>query len=116
MKKLCVLMAVVLVMMMCVSGFAHERHDHEERYIREEAARRNITLITESEAKAIAARLFGSKNVRFDEVELDEESDGYPNAERFRPVYQIECKVGRDEYDVDIDAVTGEVLKFERDD
>ncbi|NYF23318.1 PepSY domain-containing protein [Sporosarcina sp. JAI121] len=41
------------------------------------------------------------------EVELDED-DG-------RVVYEIEIKDGKYEYDFDIDAISGEVLKFEKD-
>ena len=34
----------------------------------------------------------------------------------FRPVWELEFRAGRDEYDVHVDAVTGQVLKFELDD
>ena len=41
------------------------------------------------------------------EIELDED-DG-------RVIYEIEIKDGKYEYDFDIDAISGEVLKFEKD-
>ena len=104
MKKICVLLAAVVVLGVFGQAFAHEgRHDHEEQYVIEEAARRDIKRI-------------GAENVRFKEIELEDEHDDYPNAERFRPVYKIECYSGRDEYDIEIDAVTGKILKFKLDD
>ena len=112
MKKLCVLFAVMLVLAVCGGAFA----DREERYVREEAARRGIKLLTVAEAREIAVESIGTGNVRVKEVELEDEHDDYPNAERFRPVYKVECVSGRDEYDVDIDAVTGRVLKVKLDD
>ena len=57
-----------------------------------------------------------SDNARVKEIELENEADDYPNGTNFRPVYQFECISGHDEYDIDIDAVTGEILKFKRDD
>ena len=95
---------------LCVGAFA------EERYVREEAARRNITLITLKEAEQIAMQQLKSRNFRFKESELEDEADDYPNAINFRPVYKFECKSEGREYEIEIDAVTGKVLKFERDD
>ena len=112
MKKLCVLLAVVMVLVLACGAFA----DREEQYTREESAKRGLKLLGVDEAKAIAAKQLGSDNIRYKEVELEEESDDYPNAERFRPVYKIECYAGRDEYNVVVDAVTGEVLKCKLDD
>ena len=111
MKKLCVLLAVVMVFAVCAAAFA----DKEERYTREESARRGIKLLSVAEAKAIAAKQIGKNNITYNEVELKEKSEDYPNAENFRPVYKIECRAGRDEYDVVVDAVTGQVLKFKLD-
>ena len=90
--------------------------DREERHVRDESAKRGIKLLSVAEAKAIAAKRLGSKNISYKEVELEEESGDYPNAENFRPVYKIECYAGRDEYDIVVDAVTGQVLKFKLDD
>ncbi|MBQ7221672.1 MAG: PepSY domain-containing protein [Synergistaceae bacterium] len=112
MKKLCALLIGVIVLNVCGGAFA----DHEGRYVREEAARRNIALLTEREAREIAAETLGTESFRVKELELEDESDDYPNAENFRPVYKLECVSGRDEYDIEIDAVTGKVLKFELDD
>ena len=112
MKKVCILLAVIMVLCICGGAFA----GREEQYVREEAARRNITLLTVEEARDIAVKQFTSGNARVKDVDLEDEHDDYPNAENFRPVYKVECVSGRDEYDVEIDAVTGKVLKFERDD
>ena len=117
MKKLCVLLVTIIVLGFFGQAFAHNDHyDHEEQYVIEEAARRDIKLISAAEAKEIAAKCLGSENIRFKEVELEDEHDDYPNPERFRPVYKIECYSGRDEYDIEIDAVTGKILKFKLDD
>ncbi|MBR0035033.1 MAG: PepSY domain-containing protein, partial [Synergistaceae bacterium] len=64
----------------------------------------------------IAAGRIRSGSITFKEIELEDEHDDYPNSERFRPVYKIECYSGRDEYDIEIDAVTGKILKFKLDD
>ena len=112
MKKLCALLAVVIVLGICGGALA----DHEGQYVREEAARRNITLITIEQARDIAVNRVGSGNVMVKDVDLEDEAEDYPNAENFRPVYKVECVSGREEYDVEIDAVTGKVLKFKRDD
>ena len=61
---------------------------HEERYVREEAGRRNMKLITQDEAKSIAAKRIGRDDVRFHEVELDD--DGRRGG--FFPVYEIEAR------------------------
>ena len=76
MKKIfCVMLFIVMT-----AGVSFAGH-HEGRYVREEAGRRNMKLITQDEAKSIAAK-----------------------------------RIGRDEYDVKIDAVTGEIIKFKLDD
>ena len=117
MKKLCLLLAAIIVLGIFGQAFAHDHHhDHEEQYVIEEAARRDIKLLTSAEAKDIAAKRIGSGSITFREIELEDEHDDYPNAERFRPVYKIECYSGRDEYDIEIDAVTGNILKFKLDD
>ena len=53
--KLCALLAVIIVLGICGGAFA----DHEEQYVREEAARRNITLITIEQARDIAVKRVG---------------------------------------------------------
>lgn len=112
MKKVLCALCVVLVLCFCGQALA----DREEQYVREESARRNITLIAPERAESIALDRIGKDGVRVKDLELEEESDDYPNGTNFRPVYKIECVSGRDEYDVVIDAVTGEILKFKLDD
>ena len=111
--KLYALYALAVLLVISGAAFSGER---ESRYVREESARRNIALITESQAEEIALKRLNLDNARVKEIDLDNEADDYPNGTDFRPVYQIECAAGFDEYDVDVDAVTGEILKFKRDD
>ena len=107
-----------MVIAFCGGAFAHGHHhdDREARWCREEAARRNITLITPDEAKRIAEEHINERVLSFHDVDLENEADDYPNGTGFRPVYSLECVCASGEYDVDIDAVTGQVLKLELDD
>ena len=106
----------VIIFALVLGIFAGAAFADDDYYIREEAGRRNIHLISIEQARSIASQRLHSNNVRFKEIELDNEADEYPNSANFRPVYQIECYANGQEYDIDIDAVTGEVLKFKRDD
>lgn len=65
-------------------------------------------LITEEQAKQVALERAGvdEKDVRNLEISFDHD-DG-------RAEYEVEWHVGRTEYSCDVDAVTGEVLSFER--
>lgn len=110
-KRICALIAVVLMFASVGQVLAKDG-----RYVREEAARRDMKLLTIEQAKDIAAKRLGSANVRFKDFDLDNEADDYPNGSDFRPVYEFECLSGGREYDFEIDAVTGEVLKFKLDD
>ena len=105
--------SLLIVALMSGISFADRR---EERYVREEASRRGITLITEEEAVRIACERAGSKDARVKDVDLEDEDDYYRSRDDFRPVWSIELRDGRDEYDIDVDAVTGEILKFKLDD
>ena len=66
-------------------------------------------FITEDEAKKIALEKSGldESEVTFVRVELDRDGGA--------PEYEVEFNVGRTEYDADIDAVTGEIKKWEVD-
>ena len=109
-KLLCVLLVVAV---MAGVAFADGR---EERYVREEASRRGMTLITEEEAVRIARERIGDASARVKDADLEDEDDYYRSRDDFRPVWSLELRAGRDEYDVDVDAVTGEILKFKLDD
>ena len=109
-KVLCALIAVFVV---ALSGVALA---DEEPFVREEAARRNMKLISREEAMKIARERVGSENVRFKDAELEDEDDYYKSRPDFRPVWSFEAVSGGREYDIDVDAVTGEVLKFKLDD
>ena len=64
-------------------------------------------LISRDEAVRIAISQTG-QSARVAEVELDED-DG-------RPIYEIELEGGPFEYELEIDAATGDILEFEKDD
>ncbi|MFD1206299.1 PepSY domain-containing protein [Sporosarcina contaminans] len=64
----------------------------------------NKTMLTEDQAIAIAMK---NAKGHVTEIELDYE-DG-------RKVYEIEIEDGKYEYDFEIDAMTGEIVKFEKD-
>lgn len=109
MRKL--LCAFLVVMVFTGVAFA----GHEERYVREEASRRGMTLITEDEAVRIARERIGDSSARVKDADLEDEDDYYRSRDDFRPVWSLELRTGHDEYDVDVDAVTGEILKFKID-
>ena len=104
-----------LLVILALSGLAFA-HEHEERFVREEASRRNITLITLEEAKRIASERIHERGVRFKDADLEDEDDYYRGRDDFRPVWSLEAVAGGQEYDIDVDAVTGEILKFKIDD
>ena len=112
MKKL--LCALLVVAALAGLAFAHD--GHEERYVREEAARRNMKLITVEEAQRIAAERINERGVRFKDADLEDEDDYHRSRDDFRPVWSLEAVSNGQEYDIDIDAVTGEILKFKLDD
>ena len=111
MKKL---LCAVMVMVLALSGVSFA-DGHEERYVREEAARRNMRLISRAEAERIAADRIGGGRVRFKDADLEDEDDYYFGNADFRPVWNLEAVANGQEYDIDVDAVTGEVLKFKLD-
>ena len=109
--KFLVAVVIVLAVLSC-QAFAHD----DGHFVIEEASRRNIELISAKQAQEIAAKRLDSNKIIFKETELDNEADDYPNSTGFRPVWQLEAVSNGIEYDFDIDAVTGEILKFKRDD
>jgi uncharacterized membrane protein YkoI len=70
----------------------------------------NQKMLSREEAKNIAFRHAGvsAANVRDLDIELDDD-DG-------RKIYEIDFEVGNKEYEFDIDAYTGKILKYETDD
>ena len=116
-KILCALMLVIVAMSgVAFSHGGHHHHGHEEQYVREEAARRNMKLITVDEAQRIAAERINESGVRFKDSDLEDEDDYYRGKTDFRPVWSLEAVANGQEYDIDVDAVTGEILKFKLDD
>ncbi|WP_052455692.1 PepSY domain-containing protein [Bhargavaea cecembensis] len=80
---------------------SHEEHNHH--FNEGEAPVAN--LITQEEATNIALGK-ASENARVIEIELDDD-DRYP-------VYEMELHDGMFEYDIDIDARTGNIVEFEK--
>ncbi|MBQ7169266.1 MAG: PepSY domain-containing protein [Synergistaceae bacterium] len=111
-KLLCAVMAVLVAL----SGISFAHDGREEQYVRGEAARRNMKLISRSEAERIAAERIHESGIRFKDADLEDDDDYYRSRDDFRPVWSIEAVAGGQEYDIDIDAVTGEILKFKLDD
>lgn len=119
MKNKCLLMIMLLAFAVIggMSCAAYADDDHDGYFVREEAARRHIHLISIDQAKRIAAQRIGSSNLRFKDIDLENEADDYPSPDYFRPVYKLECVTSSyREYEIDIDAVTGQVLKCRYDD
>ena len=71
--------------------------------------RKSTSVISADEARKIALKHAGvsSSNVRYEKTELDYD-DG-------RQKYEIEFRVGNMEYEYEIDATSGNVLKAEKD-
>ena len=113
-SKFLLLVTVIALVITCSASYAR---DNDYQYVIQEAARRNIRLITEQQAMDIAIKRFAPDTAHIKEIELDNEIDDYPtpHSENFRPVYSLECIANGQEYDLDIDAVTGEILKFKLD-
>lgn len=109
-KILCALLVVVTL-----SGAAFSQGYEEETYVREEAAKRNMKLITVKEVQRIAIERVGKTGVTFKEIELEDEDDYYTAKGDFKPIWTLEAIAGGQQYEIDIDAVTGEVLKFKLD-
>ena len=113
-RVLCVVLVLVIVIGIAGQSLA-DKHNKGAK-VQEEAARRNITLITREQAQEIAAKKIGRSDARCKELKLRNEADDYYNGSNFQPVYKMEFVSGRDEYEINIDAVTGEILKFKLDD
>ena len=110
-RKLFVLMLASLLLALAAQAFADDGY-----YVREEASRRGMKLISTEEVRSIASKHIGASNISFKDFDLDNEAHDYPNGSDFRPVYEFECYANGREYDCKIDAVTGEILKFKLDD
>lgn len=114
MKRLCAI--VVVVMMVMMSSCALAQTDTKSGRVRDEAVRRGMKLIGEDRVRQIASGQIGSENIRIKELKLRNEADDYPDGTNFRPVYKLEALSGYEEYELEIDAVTGKILKYELDD
>lgn len=127
--------AAVIVMSAIGTGGSYAYHVQKEaaraELIRQQASEQHMTLISEDEAKDIAIKAIGKDagDVYFTETKLKNKAKNKHHARHttndtttngtetaFRPVYDFECYVGMVEYEIHIDAVTGQVLKLEVDD
>ena len=74
---------------------------------------READLITESEAQEVVRRQLGTRLVRFfGKPKLSNKADDYPVNGSYRPVYSMVCSAQGSRYNVDVDAITGQVLKL----
>lgn len=74
---------------------------------------REVELITSEEAKHVVRRQLGTRHVRFfGEPELINKVRDYPAHSGYRPVYEMRCEAEGSKYLVDVDAITGQVLKL----
>lgn len=111
------LFSVLAILTFCGAACSSNADDPQSVIIREEAARRNVAIISVEQAKSEVAKRLPSKYIRYGDIKLDNEADDYPNESNFRPVYKVECVTGIwTEYEFEIDAVTGEMLKVDADD
>ena len=78
----------------------------EDKSIRTEASKRKINLIPIAQAQAVSASLIHSNNIKFIEIELTSKSRD------FAPVYKLLCSSGNNVYDIEIDALTGDIISF----
>ena len=103
-----------LVMLLAVLGACAVSYADDEHYVIQEASRRGMKLITRQQAIDIAMNRLGagSKDVHIKEIDLD---DDFGRSNEFRPVYELECISNGQEYEITIDAVTSEILKFKLD-
>ena len=80
---------------------------------------KRLSLLTEKEAKEIALnheRFKNSANVVIRDIDLEHKIIYKNNIRMKRPVYDIELLKDAIEYEIYIDAQTGEVLKLKQDD
>lgn len=85
--------------------------------VRSEAAQRGVVLIDEARVRAIAAETVGKAESELGMWEIKLKARGHDKRHRaraqdadFSPVYKVECHAGNMEYELRIDAVTGDVL------
>ena len=66
------------------------------------------SYISASEAKTISLRISGwaQSETRFEKLELDQKHG--------RMIYEVEMEKGKDKYEIELDAVSGDIIKMER--
>lgn len=82
-------------------------------------SQKNLSLITAKEAKEIALnheRIKNSNDIFIRNIDLESKTIFKNNIHMKRPVYDIELLKDAIEYEIHIDAQTGEVLKLKQDD
>ena len=86
--------------------------------VRTQAAEQGIELIDEAQVRAITAAAIGKDESELSmwEIKLktrDHDKRYRNDGQTFSPVYKVECHAGTMEYELRIDAVTGDVLSYE---
>jgi len=82
------------------------------------AAEQGVELIDEAQVRAITAATIGKDESELSmwEIKLktrDHDKRYRNDGQTFSPVYKVECHAGTMEYELRIDAVTGDVLSYE---
>ena len=86
--------------------------------VRTQAAEQGVELIDEAQVRAITAATIGKDESELSmwEIKLktrDHDKRYRNDGQTFSPVYKVECHAGMMEYELRIDAVTGDVLSYE---
>ena len=86
--------------------------------VRAQAAEQGVELIDEAQVRAITAATVGKEESELSmwEIKLktrDHDKRYRNDGQTFSPVYKVECHAGTMEYELRIDAVTGDVLSYE---
>lgn len=90
-----------------------------EKLDKQTKSQKNLSLITAKEAKEIALnheRIKNSNDIVIRDIDLESKTIFKNNIHMKRPVYDIELLKDAIEYEIHIDAQTGEVLKLKQDD
>ena len=108
--KLLALLLVFVLMGTSTEALARSRRKVKHSSSHKE---RRVELITPSEAKDVVRRQLGTRKVKFfGDPELKNKAHDYPVNGDYRPVYEMRCEAQGSRYNIDVDAITGQILKL----